>query len=156
MGQDPTQGRENTMFRTGRRDPKVVSLLEVRKKRQRDRRSKTSEFLHGRIQLAKTSFDIPARIEGKTHDPLAVLVELAGNEIFVLLLRALVSGTMDDLSSPPLLVGPVGCVPVSAVGEKLLGAVRNRHACGVPAEIVEAKSVDESVAGFHGLDLGAK
>ena len=85
MGQDPTQGRENTMFRTGRRDPKVVSLLEVRKKRQRDRRSKTSEFLHGRIQLAKTSFDIPARIEGKTHDPLAVLVELAGNEIFVLL-----------------------------------------------------------------------
>lgn len=85
MGQDPKQGRENAVFRTGRRDPKVVSLLEARKKRQRDRRSKSSEFLHGRIQLAPTNNDIPARIEGKRHDPLAVLIELAENEIFVLL-----------------------------------------------------------------------
>ena len=85
MGQDPDQGQENAIFRTGRRDPKVVSLQEARKKRQRDRRSKSSEFLHGRIQLAPTSYDLPARIEGKRHDPLAVLVELASNEVFVLL-----------------------------------------------------------------------
>lgn len=85
MGDDPNQGEENAVFRTGRRDPKVVSLQEARKKRQRERRPKSSEFLHGRIQLAPTSNDIPARIEGKRHDPIAVLAELANNEVFVLL-----------------------------------------------------------------------
>ncbi len=91
MGHDPSQSKEDAVFRSGRRDPKVISLQEAKKKR--ERRSKSRESLLGRIQLAPTSYDLPARIEGKRHDPIAVLNELADNEVFVLLEDAQATNT---------------------------------------------------------------